>query len=275
MKIQFEGKDKVSEIIEYIYQHNNNTEEYCHLCPREHGELVSAIERLAGQESSSLLVIRDEDNEIRGVFRLLVEEDDRYLEMLWGFVQEPSVYEVLFDHLREAYSGYHLDAVVTKVNQTMYHAYEKQGIVYNDEEMEMHLGEYTPKPVSANIVKYKPIYEQSFRAIHDDEGVYWTAERMLQALERYNVMLAVENGEAVGYIEMTTGCEENEPIQLLVAPEHRGKGYGRALLQAAIEAELPKKVMLEVYVNNTPAVNLYRSLGFKETLREYLGSMTV
>lgn len=275
MKIQFEGKDKVQEIIDFIYLHNSCPEEYCHLCPQERGELNGAIERIANKEDPSLLVIRDEAGDIQGVFRLIVESENRYLEMLWGFVQAPSVYQVLFDHLREAYSGYHLDAVVTKVNQTMYEAYEKQGMAYHEEEMAMLLDEYTPKPVAAHIVKYAPEYEQSFRAIHDDEDVYWTAERMLQALDRYNVLLAVEDGEAVGYIEMTTGCEENEPIQLLVAPEHRGKGYGRALLQAAIEAELPKKVRLEVYVNNTPAVNLYRSLGFKETLREYLGSMTV
>ena len=96
---------------------------------------------------------------------------------------------------------------------------------------------------------------------------------MLKALDRYDVFLAVENEKAVGYIEMTTGF--NEPVQLLVKPDCRGKGYGRALLQTAIEANFPKKMILDVYENNTPALNLYLSLGFKEKLREFMGSMTV
>lgn len=275
MRIQFEGSERAEEIVAFIYQHNNREQEYCHLCPQKQDEVTEMVHRMLHRADLSILVMRDETGEIQGVFRLIVEKEERYLEMLWGFVQEPAVYQALFEHLRREYAGFHLDAVVTKANQAMYEAYAQQGIAYNDEEMLMLLDAYTPKPVNATIVKYDSAYEQSFRAIHDDEGVYWTAERMLKALDQYNVLLAVENGEAVGYIEMTTGYGENEPIQLLVAPEHRGKGYGRALLQAAIEAELPKKVQLEVYVNNTPAVNLYRSLGFKETLREYMGSMTV
>ena len=47
------------------------------------------------------------------------------------------------------------------------------------------------------------------------------------------------------------------------------------MLQTAIEANMPKKVILEVYANNAPALNLYLSLGFQEKLREFLGSMTV
>ena len=139
----------------------------------------------------------------------------------------------------------------------------------------MDLKEYTPKPVNADIVRYSPEYESSYRAIHEDEGLYWTADRMLKALGEYDVYIAVENGDAVGYIEMTTCDDENEPIQLLVKPECRGKGYGRALLQTAIEKNFPRKMVLEVNADNLPALNLYLSLGFQERLREYLGSTTV
>ena len=41
------------------------------------------------------------------------------------------------------------------------------------------------------------------------------------------------------------------------------------------EANMPKHMILEVYANNTPALQLYLSLGFQETIREYLGSMTI
>ena len=275
MKINFETSDTNCEIADFIYQRNNEPGNYCHLCPQNRDEISAELTRIFAKPESSLLILRDESNTVQGVFRLLAEPEERYLEMLWGFVREPSVYEKLFGYLHTEYPGCHLDAVVTKTNETMFDAYQAHGIQYDDEQIMMTLEAYTPKNVDANIVRYSPEYEASYRAIHDDEGLYWTAERMLKALDRYNVFVAIESGEAVGYIEMTTGFDENEPIQILVKPECRGKGYGRALLQYAIEDNMPKKMVLEVYANNTPALNLYLSLGFKEKLREFMGSMTV
>ena len=275
MRIHFETGDLNQEIAEFIYQKNNEPDSYCHLCPQTRAEVSEELARILAKPEPSLLVLRDEGNAVQGVFRLFAEPEEKYLEMLWGFVREPSVYEDLFGYLHTEYPGFHLDAVVTKTNRTMFEAYQAQGIHYDDEQIMMTLEKYTPKPVAAAIVRYSPEYEASYRAIHDDEGLYWTAERMLKALDRYDVFLAVENGKAVGYIEMTTGFDENEPIQLLVKPDCRGKGYGRALLQTAIEANFPKKMILDVYANNSPALNLYLSLGFQEKLREFMGSMTV
>lgn len=275
MRINFETSDICVEIADFICQKNNEPGGFCHLCPRERNEISKELARILAKKEKSILVLRDEEGTLQGVFRILVETEETYLEMMWGFVRETSVYEALFRYLHEEFPGFHLDAVVTMENKTMYSAYRAHGLCYDEEQLLMDLAEYTPKPVKAEIVRYSPEYEASFRSIHDDEGVYWTAERMLKALDRYNVFLAVENGEAVGYIEMTTGHEENEPIQLLVKPDCRGKGYGRALLQAAIEANFPKKMTLDVYVNNVPARNLYESLGFRERLREVMGSMTV
>lgn len=275
MRIHFETSDLNQEIAKFIYQKNNEPDSYCHLCPQTREEVSEELARILAKPEPSLLVLRDVGNVIQGVFRLFAEPEEKYLEMIWGFVREPSVYENLFDYLHTEYPGFHLDAVVTKANRTMYGAYQAQGILYDDEQIMMTLEKYTPKPMAATIVRYSPEYEASYRAIHDDVGVYWTAERMLKALDRYDVFLAVENGKAVGYIEMTTGFDENEPIQLLVKPDCRGKGYGRALLQTAIEANFPKKMILDVYANNTPALNLYLSLGFQEKLREFVGSMTV
>lgn len=51
-----------------------------------------------------------------------------------------------------------------------------------------------------------------------------------------------------------------------VDPEHRGKGYGRAIMLAA-ETELSglgvPRLKLNVFGNNTVAIGLYRSLGYE------------
>lgn len=275
MIIQFETSDANHEIAEYILRRQNGPGSFCHLCPTDKDGIIKELERLFAKSDPRVLVIRDDFGVLQGVFNLFIIPEEHYIETDWGFVNDASVYDALIDYLHNTYSGYHLDAVVTKSNQIMFEAYRKSGLVYDAEQIFMELKDYTPKPVNANIVRYSPEYEASYRSIHDDEGLYWTADRMLNALDKYDVYIAVEKGEAVGYIEMTTCDDENEPIQLLVRPECRGKGYGRALLQTAIEKNFPRKMVLEVDADNTAALNLYLSLGFQERLREYLGRTTV
>ena len=275
MRIQFEFSDTNHEIAEYILRKQKDSGNFCHLCPTGIDGIIKELNRLFAKSDPRVLVIRDDFGVLQGVFNLFIIPEEHYIETDWGFVTTPSVYDDLIAHLRNTYPGYHLDAVVTKTNQTMFEAYRKNGLVYQEEQILMDLKEYTPKPVNANIVRYSPEYEVSFRAIHDDEGLYWTAERMLNALDEHYVFIAVENGEAVGYIEMTACDDENVPIQILVKPECRGKGYGRALMQTAIENNFPRKMVLDVDADNTVSLNLYLSLGFQERLREYLGSMTL
>lgn len=275
MIIQFETSDPNNQIAEFIYEKNNESGSFCHLCPTDKDGIIKELDRLFAKSDPRVLVVRNDMRALQGVFDLFIIPEERYIETDWGFVNAPSVYDDLIAHFHITYPGYHLDAVVTKSNQTMFEAYRKNGLVYQQEQILMDLKAYTPKPVKANIIRYSPEYESSYRAIHDDEGLYWTAERMLQALDDHDVFIAIENGEAVGYIEMTACDDENVPIQLLVKPECRGKGYGRALIQKAIENNFPKKMVLDVDADNTVSLNLYLSLGFQERLREYLGSMTV
>ena len=60
-------------------------------------------------------------------------------------------------------------------------------------------------------------------------------------------------------------AEEGEILTLAVAPAVRGKGLGRALLQAAIthaRALGAQTMFLEVGVDNPAALALYTALGF-------------
>jgi len=55
-------------------------------------------------------------------------------------------------------------------------------------------------------------------------------------------------------------------LTIVVHPGHTGKGYGRALMQYAIDwaqdSELVEKIELRVRSTNTRAIALYESLGF-------------
>lgn len=85
-----------------------------------------------------------------------------------------------------------------------------------------------------------------------------------------NVILAVRDGEVLAgfcwcvFFDPGTGTE-GEIAELFVAPEHRGRGIARALLDRAVRLFRERGVTLG-YVwtrsDNQAAVNLYRSAGF-------------
>lgn len=77
------------------------------------------------------------------------------------------------------------------------------------------------------------------------------------------------DGERVLAFGMLRGWDEGYEIPSLgvaVHPGFRGTGLGRALmgfLHAAARAKGAEKVRLKVFPENTPAVGLYRNLGYK------------
>ena len=85
------------------------------------------------------------------------------------------------------------------------------------------------------------------------------------------MLVAEEGGEIVGYVAVgrATRLESNRHVAdirgLAVAPDHQGRGLGRALVQAALDAARERgarKVTLRVLAPNTAARALYESCGF-------------
>jgi GNAT superfamily N-acetyltransferase len=102
---------------------------------------------------------------------------------------------------------------------------------------------------------------ESVRRIHGPEG-----EFLLGAVDR----------EPVGICQLRyrwsvwTSSEDAWLEDLFVTDEARGTGLGRALLEAAIERARERgcvRIELDVDEANTPAITLYRSLGFADNLK--------
>lgn len=78
-------------------------------------------------------------------------------------------------------------------------------------------------------------------------------------------------GSLVGLIALRpTRIEGVDSIGMWILPGHRGKGGGRLLLEATIEARPPDvhKIELEVWPDNEAAISLYERAGFeREGLR--------
>jgi putative acetyltransferase len=94
-------------------------------------------------------------------------------------------------------------------------------------------------------------------------------------LDEGQKLFALEDGESggglVGLINLRpTRIEGVDSIGMWILAAHRGKGGGRMLVDAAVEARSPDvhKIELEVWPENEAAIRLYERAGFeREGLR--------
>src|SRR5918995_3838529 len=98
-------------------------------------------------------------------------------------------------------------------------------------------------------------YERRFRSEHVDP---FSSYVYLQETRPVAVVLVARRGWSSRIAAMA------------VAPEARGRGLGKLIMQDAINEALERgdrSVLLEVFEHNTPAVKLYEGLGFRPARR--------
>ena len=80
--------------------------------------------------------------------------------------------------------------------------------------------------------------------------------------------LAVEDGDVVGYgavVPLHGWSSHVGEVRVIVDPDHRGRGIGRALARRAVIDAIGlevTKMVVEVIADQEPTVALFRSLGF-------------
>ncbi|WP_279044133.1 acetyltransferase [Cedecea davisae] len=113
------------------------------------------------------------------------------------------------------------------------------------------------------------IWEAAVRATHDfltDDDI---SNLRPQVRELYIPQIPMqlaenESGQPLGFI----GCHENRIEMLFVAPQSRGTGVGKLLLQYAIEHLQVDEV--DVNEQNPQGIGFYRHMGFVQTGRSDL-----
>jgi ribosomal-protein-alanine N-acetyltransferase len=101
----------------------------------------------------------------------------------------------------------------------------------------------------------------------------WSLRSFREALDSGSVYFACarsDAGSVLGYVVAWFVADQGEIANIAVAPDQRGRGVGRALLDAAL-GEAARRgiaaVFLEVRDSNQRARELYASRGFEEVGR--------
>lgn len=121
---------------------------------------------------------------------------------------------------------------------------------------------------------FKPltqILQSSFNV--DPDSIIASMHNMLQYFYfKNNKLIAVVSLKRRGRLLCNTNEYPNVIYNVATAPRYRGKGYMKELFQFIIQHQKNDCRMrcmhLQVLSNNTPAINLYKSLGFKIRLSD-------
>jgi len=202
------------------------------------------------------------DGALVGLFDFLILPGEKYLEMIAGLSREAAVYEEMAAYLEREYPGFQADFVFNPANAPLKALLERKQALFCPEQQKMVLSAPPAAVDTAGIEPLSAAYLPQYLAMHGTD-VYWTGEKVAAAVDRFRVLLAVDSGAVVGYLDVTHCFDENEPYDLFVREEHRRRGWGRKLLARAVELNRPNGMMLLVETDNIPAIRLYESLGFE------------
>lgn len=97
----------------------------------------------------------------------------------------------------------------------------------------------------------------------------WSATAFAGMLSgpRTRMQVVTDSGSVVGYAVLLLAPPDADLADLAIAPDARGRGLGRALLDAVIAAARDagvSRIFLEVRESNAPAIALYERAGFAE-----------
>lgn len=83
-------------------------------------------------------------------------------------------------------------------------------------------------------------------------------------------LVAEDNGKIAGYVGSQSVLDAADMMNLAVSPDYRQRGIGQALVNGLVQYLQQNNVialLLEVRVSNTPAISLYKKMGFVQVGR--------
>lgn len=102
----------------------------------------------------------------------------------------------------------------------------------------------------------------------NDEYSPWTEQLLIDAVQhqQYHTWVLAQDEQVIGYGICYIPHDECHLMNIAMAPEYRGQGYGRQIVDYMLTAVKPLAdyVILEVRAENQIAQQLYTAVGFEQ-----------
>ena len=207
--------------------------------------------------------IFDHNNNIIGFFVFLVIEEEKYAEMIVGLSDNELAYYELFDYLFDNYKGYNIDFVYNPNNNYLNKLLNEYNANFEVEQQKMQLIKFNNIKRKNEVILYSDKYKEEYVNIHLKD-TYWTGDKVLTALDRFRVILAIKDNKVVGYVDITHKYDENEPYDVYVLEEYRNMGIATDMLSYAIELDKNKRIMLLVDIDNEKQLGYMKKLDLEK-----------
>jgi len=265
---------RVVEAAQYANELNQIQEHKCKACAADYDTLLYYFKKRLKRPDDEIVIYTDQ-NEILGVLAVIVESKDKYLEAVGGVFAKENYQEIamqFFKYLKEKYAGFHFDAAYPKENKDAISFMESIGAscIGMAFEMVFKKDDSQLSKINKEILPLSEKYYESFCRLHDENhpDVYWTGERILSALDKFDVLIAIEKDKLIGSIVTSTFGNKKEEIYFIETDKcYRRQGYANSLLIKSIDRAFQSGVnelMILVETDNSPAIHLYESFGFQK-----------
>jgi mycothiol synthase len=128
------------------------------------------------------------------------------------------------------------------------------------------------RPAAASA--FRRLYDAAFRGLPWYQPYEGQDEVLAELAEPEELLFLVRGRRPVGFLWLRRPSPDHREIEPLgIVPEFRGSGLGRALLLAGLSraaAEGARTAEITAWQINTPALRLYRSVGFRPAGRSFI-----
>ena len=125
--------------------------------------------------------------------------------------------------------------------------------------------------LAAREVQVRPVKAEDMSAVFELEGVSFKDPfpsyflRQLADANPETFLVAVDDGNVVGYTVVDSWYDHQHLVSIAVRPESRRRGIGQFLMDGLVERLAKGVLRLEVRRSNKEALGFYVKNGFKET----------
>ncbi len=213
--------------------------------------------------------------DLRGMTCLYTDSASRYVEAVCGMYAadgDPTVYSELAAHVVTAFTGYEMLFSFPEENKTAAAALTEAGAKLYESCVTMRLAKQDFKQgQSGGVNKLGKERFSEYAAFHDTAfaDFYWTAARIREARDKWDVNVYMESGKICGGV-FTAVWDKNEAeiFGAALDEKHRGRGLeARLITRACSEAfRMGKKSVLFFVSDSDPVLMAAaKKCGFAET----------